>query len=109
MSANASTVIFFKNIICFRIFFLLLDIRLIRGVHRRAICLADGDEPQNYRRKEKLLNFPPYYRDAKFLINFASAFMHAYCSAALRVCGFEQHHHRSSKNARDRRRKREVN
>jgi hypothetical protein len=43
-----------------------LNIALTRGEHRRAIGFDDGDEPQNYCRKEKLPNFPPYYRGAKF-------------------------------------------
>jgi hypothetical protein len=44
----------------------LLDIGLIRGEHRRAIDFDDGDDPQNYSRTEKLLNFWPYYCGAKF-------------------------------------------
>ena len=35
----------------------LFDIGLIRGEHRRAIGFDDDDDPQNYRRREKLLNF----------------------------------------------------
>jgi len=66
MSDSDSAVIFFKNRLWFLILFSFLDIELIRGEHRRVIGFDDGDDPQNYRRKEKLLNFSPYYCGAKF-------------------------------------------